>query len=72
MARWARNKLVRRSKWRNYSITSSAVASSDGAMAMPSASAVLRLITSSNFVGCWTGRLGALQDATDIIRSVAE
>jgi hypothetical protein len=38
-----------------YSITSSAVASSEGGMVMPSAWAVLRLITSSNLVGCSIG-----------------
>src|SRR5215471_16215875 len=52
-----------------YSITSSAVARSDGATVMPSAWAVFRLITSSNL--SWVldrhfGRLGAFQDATDI------
>jgi hypothetical protein len=35
-----------------YSITSSARASSEGDMLSPSAFAVLRLMTSSNFVGC--------------------
>src|SRR5262245_52408497 len=39
----------------NYSINSSARASSVGEMVMPSALAVLRLMTSSNFVGCSTG-----------------
>jgi hypothetical protein len=39
-----------------YSITSSARASSDGGTVRPSALAVLRLITSSNFVGCSKGR----------------
>ena len=39
-----------------YSITSSARESSDGGMVRPSAFAVLRLITSSNLVGCSTGR----------------
>src|SRR5262249_41379534 len=37
-----------------HSITSSAVASSVGDIVMPVAFAVLRLITSSNFVGCST------------------
>src|SRR5262249_12140965 len=37
-------------------MTSSARASTDGGMVRPSAFAVLRLITSSNFVGCSTGR----------------
>jgi hypothetical protein len=38
-----------------HSITSSAVASSEGGTVRPSAFAVLRLITSSNLVGAWTG-----------------
>src|SRR5262249_11554791 len=38
-----------------HSITSSAVASSVGGRSRPSAFALLRLITSSNFVGCSTG-----------------
>ncbi len=40
----------------SHSITSSARPSSVGGMSRPSALAVLRLMTSSNFVGCWTGR----------------
>src|SRR5947209_14500373 len=40
----------------SYSITSSARASSVGGTSRPSALAVLRLMTSSNFVGCSTGR----------------
>ena len=39
-----------------HSITSSASASSLSGTARPSAFVVLRLITSSNFVGCWTGK----------------
>src|SRR5262249_49323807 len=39
-------------KKHRYSITSSARASSVGGTSMPSALAVLRLITSSNVVGC--------------------
>jgi Transcriptional regulatory protein, C terminal len=39
-----------------YWTTSSARASSDGGIVSPSAFAVLRLITSSNFVGCSMGR----------------
>src|SRR5215813_13207194 len=39
-----------------HSITSSARASSAGEISRPSALAVLRLITSSNLVGCWTGK----------------
>ena len=42
---------MHRSKQDRYSITSSAVASSVGGTARPSAFAVLRLMTSSNFVG---------------------
>jgi isoquinoline 1-oxidoreductase beta subunit len=47
--------LMHRSKQHYYSITSSARASSAGGIVRPSVFAVLRLITSSNFVGCWTG-----------------
>ena len=39
-----------------YSITSSAVASSEGGIVRPSAFALLRLTISSNLVGCSTGR----------------
>src|SRR4029077_6604084 len=39
-----------------HSITSSARARIDGGTVMPSALAVLRLTTSSNVVGCCTGR----------------
>src|SRR5262249_52999487 len=45
---------------RCYSITSSARASTDGGMVRPRALAVLRLMTSSNFVGCSTGRSAGL------------
>src|SRR5207245_5966709 len=38
-----------------YRITSSARTSSDGGIVIPSALAVLRLRTSSNFIGCSTG-----------------
>ena len=41
---------------RSHSITSSARASSVGGTSRPSALAVLRLMTSSNLVGCTTGR----------------
>ena len=44
----------------SYSITSSARARIDGGTARPSALAVLRLMTSSNVVGCWTGRSAGL------------
>src|SRR6516165_11483859 len=40
---------------RGYSIVSSVVASSVAGTSRPSAFAVLRLITSSYLVGCWTG-----------------
>src|SRR5262245_41743411 len=40
----------------HHSITSSARASNDGGTSMPSAFAVLRLMTNSNLVGCTTGR----------------
>src|SRR3954462_987901 len=43
-----------------HSITSSANASSIGGTSSPSALAVLRLITSSNLVGCWTGSSAGL------------
>src|SRR5262245_46413418 len=43
-----------------YSITSSAIASSDGGTVRPSAFAVLRLMTSSNLVGCRIGRSASL------------
>ena len=39
-----------------HSITSSAIASTPGGMVRPSALAVCRLMTSSNLVGCSTGR----------------
>src|SRR5262249_35949654 len=41
----------------SHSITSSARASRLSGTVRPSAFAVLRLMTSSNLVGCWTGRL---------------
>src|SRR5262245_50822757 len=44
----------------HHSITSSARASSDGGTSMPRALAVLRLITSSNFVACSTGKSAGL------------
>ena len=54
-----------------YWMTSSARSSSDCGIGRPSALAVLRLITSSNFVGCSTGRsagLRALQDLVNVVR----
>ena len=57
-------RMPRVSKWgavtRPYSITSSARASSVGGTSRPSAFAVLRLITSSNFVARSTGMSGGL------------
>src|SRR2546425_4565699 len=44
----------------HHSITWSARSSSDCGIVRPSALAVLRLITSSNFVGCSTGRAAGL------------
>jgi hypothetical protein len=51
--------LQRRSKGGcvTHSITSSALTNSDGGMSRPSAFAVVKLITSSNLLGCCTGRL---------------
>src|SRR5262249_54313293 len=43
-----------------HSITSAAVASSIGGTSRPSALAVLRLMTSSNLIGCTTGRSAGL------------
>src|SRR6202011_6113999 len=40
----------------HYSITSLAIASRVAGTTRPSAFAVLRLTTNSNWVGCWTGR----------------
>src|SRR5262245_58450037 len=45
---------------RSHSMTWSARSSSDGGIVRPSALAVLRLITSANFVGCSTGRSAGL------------
>ena len=53
-ARWARSEVAA-----PYSITSSARASSVGGISRPSILAVLRLMISSNFVGCTTGRSAA-------------
>src|SRR5215510_12578325 len=46
--------------WRTHSITSSARASNLSGILRPSALAVFALITSSNFVGCSTGKSPAL------------
>src|SRR5207244_12873510 len=47
----------------DHSITSSARASNVGGTVRPSAFAVLRLIASSNVVGCTTGRSGCLAES---------
>ena len=44
----------------SYSMTSSARATIEGGTVRPSAFAVLRLTTSSNVAGCWTGRSAGL------------
>jgi hypothetical protein len=43
-----------------YSMSSSARARTGGGIVSPSALAVFKLTTSSNFVGCWTGRSAGL------------
>jgi hypothetical protein len=53
-------RLMHRSKKPCHSITSSAMASNLSGTVRPSALAVLRLITSSNLVGCCTGRSAGL------------
>ena len=52
----ANSELMHCSKKPLHSITSSASASSLSGISRPSAFAVLRLITKSNFVDCWTGK----------------
>jgi hypothetical protein len=47
---------AKRPLFERYSITSSAVASSDGGTFMPSALAVFKLIANSNLVDCCTGK----------------
>src|ERR1700722_4543879 len=58
----ARNRLMHRSKWPPYSISSLARASSVGGPSRPSALAVLRLIANSYFVGVCTGRSAGFSD----------
>ena len=53
-------------------ITSSARSSSDCGMARPSALAVLRLITNSNFVGCSIGRSPGLAPLSILSMKLAE
>ena len=55
----AKSGLLHRSKQHRYSITSSAAISKPGGTVKPSAFAVLRLMTVSNFVGVCTGRSAA-------------
>src|SRR5260370_36235926 len=52
--------LLHRSKRQDYSITSSARASTDGGRLRPSAFAVVRLMVNSNLVGCSTGMSAGL------------
>jgi hypothetical protein len=56
----------------HYSMTSSARASTAGGMVIPSALAVFRLITSSNFVGCSTGRSAGLAPLRILSTNAAE
>jgi hypothetical protein len=51
-----RRRSARLGYWPDYSITSSARPSSCGGRLRPRAFAALRLTTSSNFAGAWTGR----------------
>ena len=51
---------MHRSNKPSYSITSSARASRVGGTSRPSALAVFRLSTNSNFVGCSTGKSAGL------------
>jgi hypothetical protein len=52
----ANRRLMHRSKWHFYSISSSARPLSASGTEMPSALAVLRLIISCTLVALWTGR----------------
>src|SRR5829696_1593975 len=54
-----------------HSITSSARARSVGEIVRPRAFAVLRLITSSNLVGCSTGRSGGLAPLSTLLTRLA-
>ena len=56
----ANSGLMHRSNLQHYSITSSAVICIINGTMRPSAFAVLRLMTSSNLVGCSTGRSAGL------------
>src|SRR5207244_4821796 len=55
-----------------HSITSSARVSSAGGTMMPSAFAVFKLITSSNLVGCSTGRSAGLASLKILSTKVAD
>src|SRR6516165_5071724 len=61
-------------RWRraSYSITSSASASSVGGTPRPKALAVLRLITNSNLVACWTGKSEGFAPLRILSTNVAE
>jgi hypothetical protein len=68
---WARKRHRHRSKMSRYSITLSARASSMGGTVRPSALAVLRLRTSSNLVGCSTGKSAGLAPFNILSTNVA-
>src|SRR5215470_19896657 len=55
-----------------HSITSSAMASSVGGTPRPKALAVLRLITNSNLVACWTGKSEGFAPLRILSTNVAE
>jgi hypothetical protein len=55
-----------------YSITSSARRSTDGGTVRPRASAVLKFTTSSNFVGCSTGRSAGLAPLRTLAMMIAD
>ena len=59
LTRLARQFRANNGSHQTYSITSSAVASTNGGMVRPSVLAVLRLMTRSNFVGCSMGMSAA-------------
>src|SRR5215831_507480 len=58
--------------WRTHSITSSAHASSIGGTSRPSALAILRLMTNSNLVACWTGKSDGFAPLRILSTNVAE
>jgi hypothetical protein len=69
--RRARRRLMHRSEERRYSMTLSARASSMGDTVRPRAVAVLRLITSSNLIGCSTGKSAGLAPFSILSTNVA-